>query len=553
MKAAIYARVSTQEQGDGYSIPAQIDLCNTYARTHGMSVVREYVDIGHSGGTTDRPQLTQMLLDARAGEFEVVVSKNPDRLARGVEIFIPIQSILTPAGVRIEFVEEVYRDDPMSQAMLQIRQVVAGLERKMTAIRVHASKAQKAKSGKVNVTPTILYGYDYDPATQTYVVNEQEAHWVRWMFREYVEGTMPRAIANALNTAYHVPTKSHSKNGWESSNISMMFTKTEYIGEGWANTSYYIKGDRERGIKGRTVHRPQEEWIRVHYPPIIDRETFEAAQARRERNKVQRVHNRARVEYLLPGKLFCAECGMKFLVHTFATTDDGKERVYRYYRCSGMVRHPHLNKCRPKERIRADKVEDAAWEAISKALSDPIGIAVRAVRPACDVRRNGGSVEDQVREVEGKLQELATQRSRLVASVAAGVLEDHEVAPQIKAIREQAEHWESQRARLGAVQEQSVNVQALADAMLKVWAEWLTVKEWTLERKKEAIRDLVDRVTLDGQGNIAVECQVTTSASGGSTRRDSCPQSTSRVSSRDTRIADLSKEYTRSSYRIFRQ
>ncbi len=509
MKAAIYARVSTQEQGDGYSIPAQVDSSRKYAEEAGAVVVGEYVDIGYSGGTTDRPNLTQMLVDAKAGEFDIVVCRNPDRLARGVEVFIPIQTILTDAGVRMDFVEEQYRDDPMSQAMLQIRQVIAGVERKMTAIRVHGSKAHKSRNEKVNATPKQLYGYEYDPATQTRVVNEQEAHWLHWAFGEYVKGRTPKAIAYDLNTVYCIPTKTRSDKGWDASNLSELFKRTEYIGEGWANRYYFVKGDKVRGIKGKVMERPRSEWIRVEYPSIIERDLWDAAQARREKNTARKQFFGARPEYLLLGKLWCTECGTRFMVRTIRPS--GKE--YRYYKCGAMIRYPHRHNCRDPKMIRAAVIEDQAWDAISRALSDPFAVAVRATQAIHPMLNGRGTFEAEVAQVSSKLQELAAQRSRLVASVAQGILEDHEVAPQIKAIREQVEHWTEELGRLQGLQAQEVNVQALADAMLKVWAEWLTVKEWTFDKKRQAITDLVDRVTVNKAGEVRVELAVPSYAS----------------------------------------
>lgn len=367
MRAALYARVSTQEQGEGYSIPSQIALMRQYAEERGYRSVAEYIDIGHSGGTTDRPQLAQMLIDAQDREFDVVISKNPDRLARGVEVFIPIETILKEARCKIEFVEGQYRDDPMSQAMLQIRQVMAGFERKLIGIRVHAGRVQKAKEGKVNAHPQPLYGYSYDSETDSYVINPEEARWVTFIFERYIERWRPRAIADHLNKL-GIPTKTGSALGWSPSNITeKMIKQTAYYGEGWANRYVFVKGERTKGVKGRTEQRPREEWIAVKYPPIIDRETFEKAQAQRQRNKSAAKHNRARPEYALAGRLWCAECGMKFLVRTIQN-ERTKGRVYRYYKCGGMIRYPHLHTCRPKPLVRAESVEDAVrqvtWDAI---------------------------------------------------------------------------------------------------------------------------------------------------------------------------------------------
>jgi site-specific DNA recombinase len=60
--AAIYARVSTEDQGKGYSIPTQIEACQIFAKEHGYTVPETHVctDEGISGATMDRPALQQV-------------------------------------------------------------------------------------------------------------------------------------------------------------------------------------------------------------------------------------------------------------------------------------------------------------------------------------------------------------------------------------------------------------------------------------------------------------------------------------------------------------
>jgi site-specific DNA recombinase len=55
--AAIYARVSTEDQGKGFSIPTQIDACQQLAARAGYTVPESYmlIDEGISGTTMDRP------------------------------------------------------------------------------------------------------------------------------------------------------------------------------------------------------------------------------------------------------------------------------------------------------------------------------------------------------------------------------------------------------------------------------------------------------------------------------------------------------------------
>ena len=84
MRAAIYARVSSEEQVDCYSLDAQIRACRRYAEDHGWTVAYEFVEEGRSGRTDDitkRPQFKQMMEDAEQGTFDAIVVHKLDRLS----------------------------------------------------------------------------------------------------------------------------------------------------------------------------------------------------------------------------------------------------------------------------------------------------------------------------------------------------------------------------------------------------------------------------------------------------------------------------------------
>ena len=44
MKAVLYARVSSKEQEEGFSIPAQLKLLTMYARENRLNIVEEFID-----------------------------------------------------------------------------------------------------------------------------------------------------------------------------------------------------------------------------------------------------------------------------------------------------------------------------------------------------------------------------------------------------------------------------------------------------------------------------------------------------------------------------
>ena len=103
IKAAIYARVSTEEQAtEGYSIPAQISELEKYADLHGIEIVTRYIDEGVSGKSIQgRPQMKKLLRDASNQMFNYVLVFKLDRLARKMKDSLDIIETLEKNNVKL--------------------------------------------------------------------------------------------------------------------------------------------------------------------------------------------------------------------------------------------------------------------------------------------------------------------------------------------------------------------------------------------------------------------------------------------------------------------
>src|SRR5688572_7204316 len=85
LRAALYERVSSEEQIEGYSLDAQDRAGRHYCESQGWAVAEVYRDEGRSARTDDlakRPAFRQMLADVEAGLIDVVIVHKLDRFAR---------------------------------------------------------------------------------------------------------------------------------------------------------------------------------------------------------------------------------------------------------------------------------------------------------------------------------------------------------------------------------------------------------------------------------------------------------------------------------------
>jgi site-specific DNA recombinase len=63
-KAALYVRVSSEEQIEGYSLDAQLEAMRGYCHSKGYEVTGEYIEGGYTGKNDKRPQFKSMIADA---------------------------------------------------------------------------------------------------------------------------------------------------------------------------------------------------------------------------------------------------------------------------------------------------------------------------------------------------------------------------------------------------------------------------------------------------------------------------------------------------------
>ena len=110
-RAALYIRVSTEEQAKkGYSIPAQREDLEEYARSNGYVIAGVFIDEGKSARKkyTARPAFMKMLEGVKAGEIDVILFIKLDRWFRNIADYYEVQKILDAHNVAWKTTQEHY-------------------------------------------------------------------------------------------------------------------------------------------------------------------------------------------------------------------------------------------------------------------------------------------------------------------------------------------------------------------------------------------------------------------------------------------------------------
>jgi len=198
MKAAVYLRVSTQEQSDGWSLDQQYDACRAYAEERGWDVVRVLEDV-HSGQDYDRPAMARLLRLAKEGAFGRIVVWRMDRFGRDPAWNLLLERDLSGNGVEIETVKNGALGDSPEARLYRIVQYGVDLyEAELTAERCQEGRETAAENGKWPGGPA-PYGYKLDKERKTLEPEPEQAAEVRRMYRLVIDGHNTREVADELD------------------------------------------------------------------------------------------------------------------------------------------------------------------------------------------------------------------------------------------------------------------------------------------------------------------------------------------------------------------
>ncbi len=190
VRAALYARVSSEQQAQAGTIQSQIEAVVQRAAQDGSTIDSEFrfIDEGQSGATLVRPALERLRDQAAAGSIDRLYVLCPDRLARSYAYQMLLVDELQRCGVELLFVNHEIGKTPEDHLLLQVQGMVAEYERAKIIERCRRGKLHAARQGSVNVLSTAPYGYRYAPAAEgigraQYNVHLPEAAVVRQMFQ----------------------------------------------------------------------------------------------------------------------------------------------------------------------------------------------------------------------------------------------------------------------------------------------------------------------------------------------------------------------------------
>lgn len=365
MRAGIYARISSDREGDNLAISRQLADCEQLAERRGWRITERYVDSDVSAYSgRRRPEYLRMLDDIESGVVAAVVVYHADRLhrhPRELEDFIDLcqrtkTKIATVSG-------DLDLSTHEGQLLARITGAVARKESDDKSRRIQRKHEELAAAGRPSGGGTRPYGYEADKRT----IRPGEAEVIRDCARRVLAGDSLRSICVDLN-GRGVSTVTGKQ--WTSQTLRRMLMAPR------------ISGQREH--RGEIV-------AKADWPAIITPRQTQQLQAKL-RDPARRT-NRASRRYLLTQLLRCSHCRAMLVARP---RDDGKRR---YVCASG----PGFVGC-GKTTVIADPVEQFIAQAVLHRLETP---RLREARKRTPDDAKDGQWQAEIERRQAQLDDLA--------------------------------------------------------------------------------------------------------------------------------------------------
>jgi DNA invertase Pin-like site-specific DNA recombinase len=336
MKAVLYARVSSKEQEDGFSIPAQLKLIKEYAVKNKLKIIKEFIDV-ETAKQAGRSNFNSMI-DFLKNNLEVnnILCEKTDRLYRNFKDYLTIEDL----ELKIHLVKE---NEILSKESKSHQKFIHGIKILMAKNYID-NLSEETKKGMLQKANE---GYYPSFAPLGYLNIEKELNGrkikkikvdqsrfpiIKKMFQLYATGGYSLQKITSLANEEGL----RSKKGYKlhKSTIHKILRDPIYYGDFKWNDKIY---------KGK-------------HPAIISKELFDEVQNTFSRyNKPEKIqkHN-----FAFTGLLTCAKCGC-------AITAEIQKDKYVYYHCTH-----YKGKCGNKF-IREENLTEKLGELVKKIKIEP--------------------------------------------------------------------------------------------------------------------------------------------------------------------------------------
>ena len=417
VRAVIYARVSTDNEGQKESCANQVDLAMTYISNHpNIQLIDTYIDDGISGKNDfSRPRYGEMVQLLTEGGFDLIITKALSRLNRDEYNSLVLTNLLREKCATVLTLEDnqVHDFEDINSGLLHSISFAVDAQYVMRQ-SLSGKKTQELRcKNKILSAKDCSFGYDWHKEDKTITINAEQADVVRMIFEEYVyrNGT-PASIERILN---------HQGISICSRSVSNMIQDERYIGNFYINKRTSKLGTGQ--TKSKRIALPKEQWVLVERPDlqIVDYDLFEMAQRIHKTRitiyeKPDKATTQARFQgtHLYAGKIFCPVCGKPY---HFDYAD--RKKTYPIYHIKGHGDCP--NPVRLIDEADMEEITRMALKQIVDQQSEVLSSLEAILIECVEASQNSGDEIDRLKKQKSSREK---QIDNLIDQLAEGGLTD---------------------------------------------------------------------------------------------------------------------------------
>lgn len=312
-RSALYLRKSQADQPDETTeevLAKHRRMLTDLAANMGVRIsdIDIYEEVVSGESLYARPEMLRLLEQVEAGAYDGVFCMDIDRLGRGsmseqgviLETFRLAETLIICPGKTYDLTNDA------DEELTEMKALFARFELKMIRKRMRRGLMQTIEAG--GYVANQPYGYRKCTVGKlpSLEINEEQAQFIRHIYKRYLDGVGAQTIAEELNAMGSIPNRSAK---WNRNTVRHVLRNPTYAGKvAWNRVKRYKP--TKQNPRPHAKHQKMEDWIMVDglHPAIIPFEIWKKAQEVREGRYIPS-QNHGQVANVMAGLIVCGNCG----------------------------------------------------------------------------------------------------------------------------------------------------------------------------------------------------------------------------------------------------
>ncbi len=513
-RAVLYLRLSKEDVDkvnkgdDSSSIKSQRLLLTDFALNHGFRIIKVYSDDDESGLYDNRPGFEEMMIDAKLGEFDIIIAKTQSRFSRNMEhVEKYLHHDLPNLGIRfIGVVDGVDTDNEANKKSRQINGLVNEWYCEDLSKNIRSSFKAKMKNGQF-LGSSCPYGYKKDPNNHNHlIIDEYAANVVRRIYDLYLSGYGKAKIASILSSEgiliptfykrdvlgenYYNCRALETTKCWSGQTVRSILNNETYIGhliQNKVNTLSYK--DRKRKLL------PKENWIIVKntHEPIISEETFQMVQTL-QKNRTRSIIS-TEPNGIFSGLMFCADCKYA-MCRKYARRGD---RGFIGYMC--RIYKTQGKKFCSSHSIDIDKLEEAVLLSIKNEARMILNENdIDELRKIEVYNESKAFYEEQLKNIRKKLDKIEKFKKKTYDNFMEDLISKEEYKEYISDYNKEIEELKQQQDIINSKADLQQELNNQYDKWVEAFSNYINIDKLT----RDIVLELIDKIEVNQDSSINV-------------------------------------------------